>query len=57
MILGFTWLVPLAITLGLGVWVYRGKREDGEGEYTIMLMRSVGAVLLSGSIWLIWWLA
>ncbi len=48
-----SWLIPCGITIWMALWVYLGYRN---GNATIMQMRAVGAVLLSLSVWLIWWL-
>ena len=47
------WLIAAGITLWMVVWVYLGWRR---GSAVIMQMRAVGAVLLTGAVWLIWWL-
>ena len=47
------WAIPAAITVWLLGWVYLGYRF---GDSTVMFLRAVGAVLLSLSCWLIWWL-
>ena len=47
------WSIPLGITLWMATWVYLGYRT---GDMLAMQMRAVGALLLSASVWLIWWL-
>ncbi len=47
------WIIPLGITLWMAVWIALGQRSGGT---LIMQMRAVGGVLLSASVWLIWWL-
>lgn len=51
------WLLPFALTIYLSGWVYLGGKSDAQEQRTIRLMRAGGAIPLSLSIWLIWWLA
>ena len=43
----------MGISVWLCIWVYLGYRT---GDSMTMVMRLIGAVLLSGSCWLIWYL-
>ena len=47
------WMIPLAVTTWMVVWVYVGWKSGG---MLVMQMRAVGGVLLTASVWLIWWL-
>ncbi len=47
------WTIPSGITLWMLIWIYLGQRSGGS---IVMQMRAVGGVLLSASVWLIWWL-
>jgi hypothetical protein len=52
----YVWTLPLALTLGLAFWVWRGRPMQPGDDYLILQMRAGGAIPLSLCLWLIWWL-
>lgn len=58
-----TWIIPLAITLGLFTWVLIPRETDrrsGDWDFTFWIpaaFRLVGAIIGSLVAWLVWSLA